>query len=866
MAQAERTDPERSDADPLDEALAACLREPAQRRVAALEAACSALPEHAAELRRRFALLLKLGLADAACESSSIDADAPQAFGDFELGEVLGVGGMGVVHRARQRSLDREVVVKLVRPDLLHFANSRERFRREAEAVAKLSHPGLVPIHVVGEHEGAPYFAMEFVDGFSLAERLEALEGRAPEGLSGADLAPGFAGRTWVAACLDVARQVAEALAHVHSRGILHRDIKPSNVLLTAEGRARLIDFGLHALDREADPAGERLTREGSAPGTLLYMAPEQIERGRYDARSEVYSLGVTLYELLTLQPPFRGADRSSTERLVRAGAPDPIRPRNRAVSGDVEAVTLKALSVDPARRYADADAFADELSRALEGRPVRARPDSVFYRARRWAVREPALATAIVALVTLAVVTPTVVIVAQRRNNARLQRVLSEERLARLHAEDLTSFVVDVLQSSDPNVSDDNQAMRRVLERGVARVDERLAQRPGRRGVVLSMLGRIHGNLGLNREGVELLTSAVEALEAEHRRRVSVDAPADGTRSARLDLAEARARLASLLELVDALSPALRERRALVEDLTAVYGASSWRVVQARADAMRLSSRVPGEKDNGGPEFTPLDIERALREAVAAIEAAPDADADARARAYGWLGSYLTEIVHLTPPAERPAQLIEARRLLENSRTAFAEARLEHTLEYADATMALGVVRKQQGDLREAEQLYRSAIAVSERRLPKDHYRLAGALVNLAGLIDANGDLAGAVEPLERALAMFTRQLGAGHKLTVVTEGNLLGTLMRLGRSDGLLARFDALIERQRDAFGPENLFLSASFDRRSELRRAAGDYAGAREDLEQAHAIVSSMLGDGSAEAERFARRIAALAERSP
>ncbi len=861
MTDSESTDAARADTDPLDEVLAKCLRQPAHVRARALDAACAANPERADELRRRLALLRALGLADAAGAESDPDVREPRSFGDFELGEVLGVGGMGVVHRARQISLDREVVVKLVRPDLAHFANSRERFRREAEAVAKLSHPGIVPIHLVGEHDGVPYFAMEFVDGFSLAERLEELEGRAPEGLLGADLAPGFVGRGWVAACLEVARQIAETLAHVHSRGILHRDVKPSNVLLTAEGRARLVDFGLHVIAGDENPRRERLTREGAAPGTLLYMAPEQLERGRYDVRSEVYALGVTLYELLTLQPPFRGADRSSTERLVRAGAADPIRPRNRAVGADVEAVVRKALSVDPARRYPDAVAFGDDLSRALEGRAVQARPDSVAYRVRRWAIRQPALATAGAAAALLAVVAPTVVIVQQRENNARLQRALSDERLARLEAEDLTAFVVDVLQSADPNVSDDNQAMRRVLEQGVARASERLAERPGRRGVVLSVLGRIHGSLGLDEEGVELLTTAVTTLAAEHERLRASGAPEDVLRIARLDLAESRARLASLLEVRDAIVPALRQRLALVDDLAAAHGVDSWRVAQARADATRLGARAPVGAVEGHVPPTPAEVDRALRAAVAAIEAAPDSDAHERARASGWLGSHLVDAVHRTPPAERPAQLAEAGELLESSIEAFAEARLEHTLECADATMALGVVRKQQGELEAAEQSYRSAIEVFERRLPADHYRLAGALVNLAGLIDARGKPAQAVEPLERALAIFTRQFGPTNKMTVITEGNLLGTLMRLGRTEGLIERFDALIEHQREAFGPASLYLSASFDRRSELRRMAGDLPGARADLAQAQDMVSRIVGPDSAESLRLKTRLAAL-----
>ncbi len=427
-----------------------CLALAESEQAAAFERACREHPEHAAELRRRLGFLQQFGLTDA----SERDLALNERWGDFEALERLASGGMGVVYRARQLSLGREVALKLVRPDLVWFDGARERFRREAQAVARLEHPGIVPVYACGEERGVPYLAMALVAGRSLAQSLALVAGRAPESLRGAELigvepatAPAGFERDWTRAVAHVARDVARALAHAHERGVIHRDVKPSNILLRPDGVAQLIDFGLSGAD-----GVERMTRSGSQTGTLHYMAPERLrgERG-VDARSDVYSLGVTLYELLALQAPFEGATRAELEQRVLDGRPDSLRARNRRVDADLERVCLAAFAPEPQQRYASAAAFADDLTRWLDGAPVLARRPSSFERALRWTRRNKARATALALALVLLAGVPSALWLQQRRHTREVQAALEAEQLALADLKVSNELFTRILRDASP-------------------------------------------------------------------------------------------------------------------------------------------------------------------------------------------------------------------------------------------------------------------------------------------------------------------------------------------------------------------------------------------------------------------------------
>src|SRR5438132_3328513 len=309
--------------------------------------------------------------------------------GDYELLEEIGRGGQGVVFRARQKSLNRTVALKVISLGQWASKAHLKRFRLEAEAAARLEHPGIVPIHEVGERDGQCYFSMKFIEGGQLDEVAR----REPMPIRGA---------------VELIAKVARTVHYAHEHGILHREIKPGNILLDKNGEPHLTDFGLARLVE----AESTITGTLEAMGTPSYMAPEQAtgETTKLSKATDVYGLGAVFYQLLTGHPPFAGGTTYETIKLLLETDPRQPRLLNPKIDRDLSTICLKCLEKDPQRRYSSALALAEDLEHWLKHEPVLARRTGLFIRGKKWLQRNPTIAA--VAALSLALTAAIAVIV----------------------------------------------------------------------------------------------------------------------------------------------------------------------------------------------------------------------------------------------------------------------------------------------------------------------------------------------------------------------------------------------------------------------------------------------------------------------
>jgi serine/threonine protein kinase len=391
--------------------------------------------------------------------------------GDFRIVREVGRGGMGVVYEAEQLSLGRRIALKVLPFALTIDSRQLQRFKNEARAAAQLHHSNIVPIHSVGCERGVHFIAMEFIDGQPLAAVIQDLrtqdtrrgndEGRSPNDErmtntktlmptnqptvagSGSGLrASGFGLRSsfglrnssFFDAVARLGVQAAEALEHAHQRGVIHRDVKPDNLLVDHRGHVWVTDFGLALFQSGSTP----LTMTGDLVGTLRYMSPEQLrgQRELVDHRTDVYSLGITLYELLTLEPAFNSPDHHELLYRIALEEPRPPRRRNDKVPVDLETIVLKAIAKHAGDRYATAQELADDLRRFLDHKPIRARRPSLWERAVKWARRHQAVVRAGTVLLLLAAVGFAASTVLIWREQARAQAAYEAEARQRALAD----------------------------------------------------------------------------------------------------------------------------------------------------------------------------------------------------------------------------------------------------------------------------------------------------------------------------------------------------------------------------------------------------------------------------------------------
>jgi tetratricopeptide (TPR) repeat protein len=704
----------------------------------------------------------------------------PQVPG-YEILGVLGRGGMGVVYQARQTSLRRLVALKMTLAGSHATGEQQARFRTEAEAVARLQHPNVVQIHEVGEHDGLPFFSLEFVDGGSLANRLDGTP-RPPRQAA------------------QVVETLARAVHAAHQRGIVHRDLKPANVLLTGDGVPKITDFGLaKMLDATAGA-----TDTGAVMGTPSYMAPEQT--GRYahpiGPATDVYALGAVLYELLTGRPPFQGETPLATLEQVVADEPVPPRRWQPGVPRDLETVCLKCLRKEPAGRYGSALGLADDLRHFLAGEPIRARPVGPAGRLWRWARRNPKVAgllatLALVMAAGMVTVTALWLLAEERRRTAEENQALAERRRREARANYLKArdAVDQLTRLGDEYLRHvpQQEKLRRALLAEALRLNQEFLQENSDDPEVrqetartYNRLGRIHGQLGEPQEAAKLLRRAVDL-----SKRLTEEFPRQA--EYRDDLAEYYHDLGFRLMYTRAgeAGEAFRQGLALRKELVAESpGVSKYRHHLARmhtelGNLLSITGRAPEAEESyrQGQEIwqdlAAVDPESADYQSGLGstynnlghilMDRGERSRAVLGASTVGLMGSALAQGPLLAAPALIPGrteELPRSRQLLHRAidhQQRALKVRPFHTQDrwnLAKQYDMLGAIEKRLGQYGEAETAMRQSQAVRQRladdfpATPFHRSELGGVLNNLAIIQLRQGKLAEARRSAEEAIA----------------------------------------------------------------------------------------------------------------
>ncbi|MGV3516762.1 tetratricopeptide repeat protein [Luteitalea sp.] len=673
--------------------------------------------------------------------SATSSPTLPFSLGPYELREVLGVGGMGIVYRAEQTTpMHREVALKLIRAEAasLHVI---ARFEAERETLARMDHPHIARILDAGDSVYGPYFVMDLVRGVPVTEYVwsRALPLRAR---------------------LELFLQACDAVRHAHLKGIVHRDLKPSNLLVAdQDGQPVLkaIDFGIAKAIGDA-PSGPTLTRVGVLVGTPDYMSPEQagaLGDGDVDTRTDVFSLGVVLYELLAGTRPRQVRTGSAAEFqqfLVGApvSTPSSVARRSAAAArlgagADLDTIALKAIEVEPDRRYQSVEQLAEDVRRYLDGVPVLARPATWRYRAGKFVRRHRAavVATAAAALLLVAMTAIYTVQVARERDRARAEAAKAAQ---------VTAFLTELFESAEPDQAyGQDISARQLLARGARRIERELAGDPPLQGTMMRVIGDVYRGLGAYAEAVPLLEAAI----ARHQDVAGQELEWASSLHARATLALAQGdhgRAAALLE------QALTLRRPRLE-----------------APHPTLASTL---EDLGYVNVERGELAAAQRALQEALEMSRTLGADPDAA--GALGDTLVSLARLRLVEGNYA---EAQRLLREAVDIRRRTQGPDHSSVGEALDALAEALRRDAKLDEAEPLFREAVAHARRVLGEDHPIVQVRLNNLANVVQNRGRPAEALTILDGVLARYRAVSGPGHPNIQRTLNSMLTAHVGLGQ-----------------------------------------------------------------------------------
>ncbi len=855
----------------------------ADEQTAYLEHACG---DNAA-LRQRVDALLRAHAAaqgflpDAPAGLPTNLATAGGAIGDYEILDEIARGGMGVVYRARQLSLNRTVALKMILAGKLATPSSMQRFRTEAEAAGRLDHPHIVPVYEIGEHEGQGYFSMKLIEGGTLADRKADLapplaEGRPSTAVERRD--PKRQGRAPALKSESRNRQskaarllatVAGAVHYAHQRGILHRDLKPTNILIDQQGEPHVTDFGLAKLI-EAD-AG--VSKSSAVLGTPSYMAPEQAASGCQEltTAADTYSLGAILYELLTGRPPFRAATTLETLRQVCEEEPAPPHSVNSQVDRDLETICLKCLNKIPEARYGSALAFAEDLQRWLAGQSILARPTTAVERAWRWARREPAIASlsaaAILILLAGSIVSTWQAVRARRAGQFALAESAGNDKVVEFLRQMLEGIPRAVARGQDTRM------MQELVDQAAARMDREIPIHHRADANLRVIIGRIYSNLGEPAKAEAMFREAL-ATEIQMHGTNHAHVVRDATYLAQELLEQGKLRDAEtaiqqalaigwkggaeeLSEFEEALTvrAALLLRQGNATEAEALFR----QILDARRprlgneDPLVLSSlnNLSAALLNQGKLAETEKIQRdvlALRKKIL-----PSEESDVPmslgnlAATLSALGKYseatglLREALALRQTSAGPehpdtveslialgaslvnqGQLEESERMLRAALAAEKKHAREESLSTASALDLLGWVKDRQNNLAEAEELTTQALNLRKKLLGPENTEVAQSLSGLGSILKKRGQLADATTTQRQALAMRKRVCGPEHLHTAASL-HQLAVLLRDQRQFG---EADKLF---RDALAVRKKFLSPAHP---DLASSLHDYAGSLRD----------------------------------